>query len=55
MTHVTPRSRPSAHAEPVTAARRQREDSPYARTHADFSLPVARTTHRSLPSEDRMR
>src|SRR5438874_379124 len=51
----TPGPRRPAHAEPVTAACRRRDTSPYVRTPADFSLPAARTTRRRLPSEDRMR
>jgi len=55
MTRVIPATRRPAHAEPVTAARWPRDDSPYARTHADFSVPAARATARRLPSEERMR
>ena len=55
MTRGTPRARRPTPPEPVTAARRPRDDSPYVRPHADFSIPVAQRTHHTLPSEARMR
>jgi hypothetical protein len=52
---LPPRSSPATRLERVTVARRQRDDSPYAQTHADSSAAAIRTTNRVLPPEDPMR
>jgi len=43
------------HAEPVTATRQRRDDSPYGQQHAGFPRRAPGPTQRGLPSEKRMR
>jgi hypothetical protein len=45
----------ATHTIAATAPRRRRDDAPYARRHADFSVEAAMALARGLSLEDRMR